>query len=328
MTYWAGRGTCPYGTRNPIATNGFRMINPLHSTWFKYCRRCLLVGVVLPALALAAPQNPEGRKDGKTAAGGDPLRTALLQAVDVLEREGLANPRDEMARNQLLQGLLGGVGCGARYETAAAADGRDDRRSDPWDTGSLVRLDRRYAYVPVNHPGPGVAEALAKAWAVAAGEPDGVPAGLILDLRFANGGDLAAAKALAQAVTQISTPRVLLIGPETVGAAEIAALLIAAAPPSAVLVGRPSRGCFVSLEPVRLPNGDRLWLPRPVKSVDGHAMPGHPLAPEVSCDDAGSRETAAGLTNERFRAFPDRDRPLRRAVDLLKAIDALKAKHF
>ena len=296
---------------------------------------CLAAVLALaPALAYAAPaavpRQAEERQDGKTeeAAGTDPLRTALLQAVDVLEREGLANPRDEMARNQLLQGLLSGIGCGARYETAAAADGREDTRPDPWNTGTLVRLDRQYAYVPVNHPGPGVAEALTKAWAAAAGEPDGAPVALILDLRFASGGDLPAAKALAQAVTQIDALRVLLIGPDTVGAAEIAAVLIVAAPQGAVLVGRPSRGCFASLEPVRLPNGDRLWLPRPVKNVDGHAMPAHPLTPEVSCDDASTSETAAGLTNDRFRAFPDRDRPLRRAVDLLKTIQALKAKHF
>lgn len=304
------------------------MINPLPSTWFRHCRRYLLAGMMLPALALAAPQNTEERKDGETEAATDPLRTALLQAVAVLEREGLVNPRDELARNQLLQGLLSGIGCGARYETAADDDGREDGRPDPWDTGSLVRLDRQYAYVPVNHPGPGVAEALTKAWAAAASEPEGAPAGLILDLRFASGGDLPAAQALARAVTQITAPQVLLIGPDTVGAAEIAAVLIAAAPQGAVLIGRPSRGCFASLEPVRLPNGDRLWLPRPVKTVNGHAMPDHPLTPEVACEDASTRETAAGLTSERFRAFPDRDRPLRRAVDLLKTIGALKTKHF
>ncbi len=291
--------------------------------WYGLC-----LGVVLPTMALAAPPNTEARKDGKTEVAADPLRTALLQVMDVLEREGLANPCDDLTRNQLLQGLLGGIGCGTRYETAAIADGQEDRRPDPWDTGILVRLDRRYAYVPVNHPSLGVAEALTKAWATAAGEPDGAPVALILDLRFASGGDLPAAKALAQAVTRLNAPCVLLIGPDTVGAAEIAAVLIVAAPQGAVLVGRPSRGCFASLEPVCLPNRDRLWLPRPVKNVDDHVMPTHPLTPEVSCDDASTAETVAGLTNERFRAFPDRDRPLRRAVDLLKTIQALKAKHF
>ncbi|MFA5207021.1 MAG: hypothetical protein WC708_21690 [Lentisphaeria bacterium] len=297
-----------------------------------------------PVLAHAAPPAAgerkngvtEERKDGRTEerkngkmeepAGTDPLQTALAQTVAVLEREGLVSAGDENARLQLLQGLLGGIGCGARYEPAGA--GRPVNQPDPWDLGGLVLLERQFAYVPVNRPGPGVAEALAKAWDAAVHAPAGAPAGLILDLRFASGGDLPAAQALARTVGGIAVPRVLLVGPETTGAAEIAAMLVAAGPGGATLVGRATRGCIASLEPVSLPNGDRLWLPRAVKAVDGRALPAGPVAPDVVCSDASTRDSAAGLTAERFLAFPGRDLPLRRAVDLLKTASVLKEKHF
>ena len=274
----------------------------------------------VPAAAVTPPPDAQPAPDaGPPGSEVEPVLPPILaEVLSLAERETVFPLSAPATQEKLIQAILEVVGCGARLVPNAAAAG------EPAAVEAPVILHSRCVYLPLHRLDASTVQAIAKARSEVKPEASD---GLILDLRYAQGGTVEDARQAVAALAGLGKPLVLVVSGQTTGASEIFAFLTRKSL-GAVLIGQPTHGCQASLEPFALSTGQSILLPKPVPEVDGVKMPGAPLLPDVTMAPLPAREQLAGLTAERFDALPDRDPALRRAVDLLTTIRAFGTKHF
>jgi len=257
------------------------------------------VGIMLAIPCLGQPASSSGRASLEKSVA------ALLQA---LQSRGQLPVLDSTGREEALSGLLSGLG----VQTQQPGQAQPSSIQEP------ITLNGLYAYVRVAHVGPGLADAAEGALAdVRNGHYEAV----ILDLRRTSG---TIAKGIGESFAMFRKdpiPIVALLGVTSGGAAmDLASHL--RQKHRAILVGQSPQAPFPPAEQLVLPTGDRVSLPgrkpdKPSKAVL--------LVPDIVVRD--SRATTVTFENaapENWTRLAARDECLRRAVDLLATMRALR----
>jgi hypothetical protein len=268
-------------------------------------------GLWLSCCVLAEPGPAAG-----SAPAAELFGPRLKELLTLLQQRRLVAPLDPAVERAVGEALLRHVGCGARYADAAGA------QASP-SPSRAVRLRNRYLYCWFPSVVPGGAVELEKA--IPAPASGTAIEGLVVDLRGVAQGTPEGVNRLAAVLTASDRPLVLLLNQETAGPAEVLAVLLRHRA-GVSWVGQKTRGCFAFSEPAVLTTGETVLLPRPLGEFAGVQMPAAALVPDMAIESGAAGEDPAGLTAERFEAFPERDLALRTAVDLLTAIQALKPK--
>jgi len=247
------------------------------------------------------------------------VRTAqpprALEILSTAQERGLLTPElDRQLSELILKGLGGGAVLGAPDASSAVAAPAAGAPPE-W-----VRLPNGVLYLFLPEL-PAQPERLLAAVAAAA---TGAGRTWVLDLRFTGGSGFAAARTAAGWFGRRAPP-VVLVGPETAGAGERLAGLLKAQ--GATVVGRPTSGRFCELRNFKTASGSEFRLPVPAPLPPGEEAP-RQVAPDVPVAAAVPRAQASGLTAERFRALPDRDPALRRAVDLASLLQAFEPREW
>jgi len=151
--------------------------------------------------------------------------------------------------------------------------------------------------------------------------------GIVLDIRFAGGGEMSAVERVVGELVKGKLPVVVLINSETVGAAEVLALQ-ARKRCDALTVGQPTRGLPYPRISERLSSGDVVLLPEIGASAEPTREARAPVLPDVPVEQALTRETLVQRLEEQPTNDDGGDLCLRRAVDLLTMIHALNEKRF
>ena len=230
-------------------------------------------------------------------------------------------------------------------------------------------LTRKLALMDLNGVWPGVADAIGKQWRE--WEKEG-RTGIILDLRKAEGGDRKEAAAVAALLAKpgallfaftdrrggareefkapadagsVHLPIMVLIGPETTGAAEVLAAALKSGGRGALLLGGTTHGDAMVREPLPLSDGRSLYAAtrRLLVSPAADAAPVEIVAPQIpvaegrapAADPKSEMDTAdfnprrKSLELEKedriLRARVRNDAVLQRAVDILMGLQALKS---
>ena len=218
---------------------------------------------------------------------GSSAAAAGVQAGDIIVRIGdeAAGGLDVAKLQERLRGAEPGQVTVAvqRGSAEPVAHPLDQRRVQLHPIEESVRLPAGLGYVRVNGLFPGAGTAIADIlaeWSVA-----GI-AGVVLDLRGANGGDQDSAVTVASLMSQPATPLfsyrdagdrdlevhtaragaslgvplMLLVDNQTAGAAELLAAVLSGAGRGAMLIGSPTAGDPMIREPVALAEGEVLYI--------------------------------------------------------------------
>ena len=279
-------------------------------TVFSAALLCLCGVLVAGEPVVAGPGTPGG------TAAADQFGATLKELLALLQQRQLVVPGDPAVDRAVGEALLRHVGCGARYAEPAGGVA-------PPVTPRTALLRNRYLYCWLSAVVPEGTGELEKA--LPPQDAGKAVEGLIVDLRGTAQGTPEGVNRLVTLLTAQNKPLILLLNQETAGPAEILAVLLRHGAGTA-WVGQATRGCFAFSEPVTLATGGTVLLPRAVREFAGVEMPGTALRPEVAVEPGPAGENQAGLTAERFEAFPDRDPALRTAIDMLTTIQALKPK--
>lgn len=258
-----------------------------------------------------------------------PATARFLQILETARTQHALDLADPAADRKLSEALLHAIGGGARLSPATA-----DRQTAGDGDGELetVRLNTHALYVEVPRISAGLPAEFNRIRDSIRNTKES--RGWILDLRYAAGGTVADANQAGAFFSRAESTGggvpapVVLIGPETTGAAEFLAGILRSRA-GAVLVGQPTAGRFTELRPFKTAGGEEYWLPVPVPP-ESAGLPSGALKPDiaVTADRYPSHDQIRGVTQERFRNLPDRDPALRRAVDLVCTIAALQPKRY
>ena len=257
------------------------------------------VGIVLAIPCLGQPASSSGRASLEKSVA------ALLQA---LRSRGQLPVLDSSRREEALAGLLSGLG----MQTQQPGQAKASSIQEP------ITLNGLYAYVRVAHVGPGLADAAEGALAdVRNGHYEAV----ILDLRGTSG---TIAKGIGESFAMFRKdpiPIVALLGVTSGGAAmDLASHLRQKY--RAILVGQSPRAPLPPAEQLVLPTGDRVSLPGRKADEPPQAVP---LVPDIAVRDAhAATVTFENAAPENWTTLAARDECLRRAVDLLATMRALR----
>ncbi|MBT3376871.1 MAG: hypothetical protein HN742_08415 [Lentisphaerae bacterium] len=256
---------------------------------------------------------------------GSAFDESVVELLGLLRERRLLPPDDAGLRRDVLEAIMEAVNChGALVgsgNSESPAQGKREGLSSPVDVHTVGGLFA-YALVPTVST-------------QTAGELSGVIddighghyEGVVLDMRFAGGGELAAAEQVAGQLAKGSLPIVVLINGETVGAAEVLASQ-ARARCNALMVGQPTRGLPYQRISERLSSGDVVLLPKVEGQPEGEESARSPIQPDVVIEQTLARETLIRRLAEQLPSDDEGDLCLRRAIDLLTTIHALKQKRF
>lgn len=264
-----------------------------------------------PPAAVAAPAAPAPAVDTVAQAA---------EVMQVIASQKVISLSDPVVARRMLNAMLSVVGGGARYLPQLSAG----KAAADTGIGETVSLRGTMLFVPLYAASPEAATALEAALAEARKLPCD---GLVLDMRHAAGGTDAGVTRILALVQDQKLPLVVLVSDQTAGAPEVLAVLLKTKQ-GITLVGGPTRGAYSFLREHRLSRGGVLLLPEPVTEFAGVPMPRGPLKPDIDGEVQPTRDTVASLTAERFETFPERDRSLLKAVDLLVIATALKERKF
>lgn len=210
----------------------------------------------LSMLALAALLAVDGtsRADPVPPHGMAPA----FQEVYELLRTNLAGVTDATLNRAAVEGLLSQFP-GKVSLAGGTADGSADLPGGPALSKSEV-VEGNVAYLRVNHVAAGLTDELGAAFRSLQGTNK--IAGVVLDLRFADGSDDAAAQAAAKwfaAKKIIAGPLAVLVNGETRGAAEALAAALREAG-AGLILGSPTAGAAKAFKEFSLSNGERLRI--------------------------------------------------------------------
>jgi hypothetical protein len=253
--------------------------------------------VVSPLVALAQPAPP---------AGGPSLDTSVGALVSLLQARNQCPDLTLAQREKALAGLLAGLDLATTPEPAPL----------PTRVDEPITLNGLYAYVRMRHVGTRLPD-------VVEGALDDVRDGhyeaAILDLRGTTGRHPCRLGKAFSFLKEDPIPIVCLVDGQTrLAPAQLAAELRATY--KAILVGQPPGPTAPAPEAVRLPTGERVWLP-----VRRPAQTDPPAALRIDLPVRNAQ--AARITSETAEDWPvlaARDECLRRSVDLLTAMRAFR----
>jgi hypothetical protein len=258
-------------------------------------KAALAAGIALPALLAGTP--------AVARQAPDPME------VYELIRTNLSGVTDAQLQTAAVEGLVRQL-----QPRVWLASGNPVTNEAPALISKTARFDGSVAYLRIGRVGNGLAAAVREAYDAQA--KTNQPAGLILDLRFAEGDDYAAAAAVADifateekplldwgkgsAKSTAKTdawhmPVVALVNRETAVAAEALAASLRDIG-SALLIGTNTAGRAMIATEFRLSNGQTLCIARAgVKIGDGNALTADGLRPDVAVAVAPAEEQAFWL---------------------------------
>jgi len=230
------------------------------------------------------------------AAGGslraDPIppheTTPDFQEIYSLLRTNLAGATDENLNRAAFEGLLSRFP-GKISLVGTAADGTAAPQGGPALIKSTV-IESNVVYLRVGRVEASLANELSAAYHALAGTNK--IAGVVLDLRFADGGDDPAAQAAAKlfaAKKNIAGPLAVLVNGETRGAAEALAAALRQAG-AGLILGSPTAGEATTFREFPLSNGERLRIAAAPEPSGGSTI--SRLQPDIAVTVTASDERA------------------------------------
>ena len=250
---------------------------------------------------------------------------SIVELLGILHERRLLRADDEELRRGVLEAIIKAVDChgvllkGQGSEALSDVSGNASRASIDIQTVGGV-----FAYALVSTVSTDAAGDLA---GVIDDIGHGHYEGIVLDVRFAEGGEIAAVDRVVSRLAKGSLPVVVLTNGKTVGAPEVLALQ-ARQRCNALTVGQPTRGLPYPRVSERLRSGDVVLLPK-VEAVPGGGDDAWvPVQPDVLVEQVLPRETLVQRLAEQLPSDDEGDLCLRRAIDLLTMIHALKQKRF
>ena len=252
--------------------------------------------------AVACPGQPA------SPSGQASLEKSVAALLRALQSRGQLPPLDSSRREKALAGLLSGLG----IQTQQPGQARASSIQEP------ITLNGLYAYVRVNHVGPGLAAAAEGALAdIRNGHYEAV----ILDLRGTSG---TTAKGLGESLAMFQKDPIPIVGLLGVSSGSAATDLAGHLRQKyrAILVGQSPRASLPPAEEFVLLTGDRVSLPGRGTEMPPKAVP---LAPDIAVRDPQvATVTFENSAPENWTTLAARDECLRRAVDLLATMRALR----
>lgn len=250
---------------------------------------------------------------------------SVAELLGILRERRLLRSEDDELRRGVLEAIIKAVDCHGVLLEGQSPEAPTDVSGDlPRACIDIHTVGGLFAYALVQRVSANTAEELS---GVIDDIGHGHYEGIVLDIRFADGGDVTAADRVVSELAKGSLPVVVLISGETVGAPEILALK-ARQRCNALTVGQPTRGLPHPRTSARLSSGDVVLLPKVGAEPEQGDVVRTPVQPDVLVEQALPREELIRRLEEQLSGDDDGDLCLRRAIDLLTMIHALNQQNF